>query len=223
MTEAEWLACEDPQRMLEFLRGKASERKLRLFLVATARSVGDKIDREDMRQAVEAGERHADGLITDEELHRHSSAMYGYFTDPTPEMREWFAGISRGSRERLATFKLAHSCVFTQRGLMTIMTLNAYRDGLVLTRQYQPSLLRDIFGNPFRPATIDPAWLACNNGTVVNLAKTIYEDRRWELMPILGDALEDALCDNADILEHCRGPGPHVRGCWVVDLILGKE
>ena len=220
MTEATWLAATDPTPMLEFLRGKASERKLRLFLVATARSVGDKIDREDMRQAVEAGERHADGLITDEELHRHSSAMYGYFTDPTPEMREWFAGISRGSRERLATFKLAHSCVFTQRGLMTIMTLNAYRDGLVLTRQYQPSLLRDIFGNPFRPVAVDRSWLT---STVVSLAQGIYADRAFDRLPILADALQDAGCENADVLGHCRGPGPHVRGCWVVDLVLGKE
>ncbi len=87
----------------------------------------------------------------------------------------------------------------------------------------QAKFARDIFGNPFRPAKIDPDWLAWNRGTVVNLATTIYEDRRWELMPILGDALEDAMCDNADMLEHCRGPGPHVRGCWVVDLILGKS
>ena len=58
---------------------------------------------------------------------------------------------------------------------------------------------------------------------MVKLARTIYEERRFDLMPILGDALEDAGCGDALILAHCRGPGPHVRGCWVVDLLLGKD
>jgi hypothetical protein len=67
---------------------------------------------------------------------------------------------------------------------------------------------------------INPAWLTSN---VSGLAQAIYDDRAFERMPILGDALEDAGCDNADILNHCRGPGPHVRGCWVVDMLLEKE
>jgi hypothetical protein len=81
-------------------------------------------------------------------------------------------------------------------------------------------LLQDIFGNPFRPVTADPEWLTA---TAVALAQTIYAERAFDRLPILADALEDAGCDNADILAHCRGDGPHVRGCWVVDLILGKE
>jgi hypothetical protein len=80
--------------------------------------------------------------------------------------------------------------------------------------------LRDIFGNPFRPVTLAPAWLTSN---VTALAQSIYTDRAFDRLPILADALEDAGCDNADILEHCRQPGEHVRGCWVVDLILGKS
>ena len=84
-------------------------------------------------------------------------------------------------------------------------------------------LVRDIFGNPFRLPTIAPDWLSRNNGAIPKLAQMIYDDRRHDIMPILGDALEDAGCTDAQILEHCRGPGPHVRGCWVVDLILGKE
>jgi hypothetical protein len=79
--------------------------------------------------------------------------------------------------------------------------------------------LRDIAGNPFRSVTFDPGW---TTGTVVRLAASMYEDRDFTAMPILGDALEDAGCDNADILAHCRG-GEHVRGCWVVDRLLGKE
>jgi hypothetical protein len=80
--------------------------------------------------------------------------------------------------------------------------------------------LRDIFGNPFRPVTFDPRWLTA---TVVALATGIYAERAFDRMPILADALEEAGCDHADILAHCRGDGPHVRGCWVVDLVLGKS
>jgi hypothetical protein len=78
----------------------------------------------------------------------------------------------------------------------------------------------DIFGNPFRPITLDPAWQTAN---VRALAQAIYDDRAFERMPILGDALEDAGCTHADILTHCRQPGEHVRGCWVVDLVLAKQ
>ena len=80
-------------------------------------------------------------------------------------------------------------------------------------------MIHCIFGNPFRPATADPAWLT---STAVALAAGIYEDRAFDRLPILADSLEDAGCTNADILTHLRGPGPHVRGCWALDLVLGK-
>ncbi len=82
------------------------------------------------------------------------------------------------------------------------------------------ALARDIFGNPFRPITLSPEW---RTDTSVTLARQMYESRDFSAMPILADALQDAGCDSADILSHCRKPGEHVRGCWVVDLILGKE
>lgn len=81
-------------------------------------------------------------------------------------------------------------------------------------------LIRDIFGNPFRPVTFDPRWRTTDVGGV---AQAIYEDRAFDRLPILADALMDAGCDNDDILAHCRSDGPHVRGCWVLDLVLGKE
>jgi hypothetical protein len=84
----------------------------------------------------------------------------------------------------------------------------------------QAALLRDIFGNPFRPVAFDPLW---RTSTAVGLARTMFESRDFAAMPVLADALEEAGCDNADVLAHCRGPGPHVRGCWVVDLVLGKS
>jgi hypothetical protein len=80
-------------------------------------------------------------------------------------------------------------------------------------------LARDVVGNPFRPVALNPSWLT---ETVVALATGVYTGRAFDRMPILADALEEAGCDNADVLNHCRGEGPHVRGCWVVDLVLGK-
>jgi hypothetical protein len=80
--------------------------------------------------------------------------------------------------------------------------------------------IRDLFGNPFRPVTVDPAWLTRN---VIAIAEGIYEDRAFDGMPILADDLEESGCDDAEILDHCRSPAEHVRGCWVIDAILGKE
>ncbi len=81
-------------------------------------------------------------------------------------------------------------------------------------------LLHEIFGNPFRSVVADPSWLT---STAVALAKGIYDDRAFDRMPILADALQDAGCNNDDVLTHCRDESQlHVRGCWVVDLVLGK-
>jgi hypothetical protein len=79
---------------------------------------------------------------------------------------------------------------------------------------------RDIFGNPFRPVSIDPAW---QTAAVVSIAQAIYAQRAFDRMPILADALEDAGCTHTEILNHCRQPAEHVRGCWVIDFLLGKE
>jgi hypothetical protein len=88
--------------------------------------------------------------------------------------------------------------------------------------EYAPlaALLRDIVGNPFRPVTLDPRWLT---STVMNLATEIYTEKTLDRMPILADALVDAGCDDEEIIAHCRDDGPHVRGCWVLGLLLGKE
>ncbi|WP_239465688.1 hypothetical protein [Gemmata sp. SH-PL17] len=87
-------------------------------------------------------------------------------------------------------------------------------------RSNQTALLRDIFGNPFRPVAFSLDW---RTSTATTLASQMYESRDFSAMPILADALQDAGCDSADVLNHCRRPGAHVRGCWVVDLVLGKE
>jgi len=92
----------------------------------------------------------------------------------------------------------------------------------VAERKCQCDLLRDIFGNPFRPFSVDESWLRWNDATIRRMAACIYEERAFDRLPILHDALLDAGCDNEDMLAHCRSEGPHVRGCWVVDLLLDK-
>jgi hypothetical protein len=87
----------------------------------------------------------------------------------------------------------------------------------------QSRILRDLLGNPFRPVAADAAWLGRNGRAVVGIAQTVYDDRRFDLLPILADALEDAGCCETEVLGHCREPGEHMRGCWVVDLALGRS
>jgi hypothetical protein len=85
-------------------------------------------------------------------------------------------------------------------------------------------LLHDVFGPlPFRPISIDPTWLTWHDGLLVSMAQRMYDSRDFSDMPVLADALEEAGCTDPDILAHCRGPGPYIRGCWVVDLLLGKS
>jgi hypothetical protein len=93
-------------------------------------------------------------------------------------------------------------------------------DVLQTEEMAQAYLLHDIFGNPFRPVALDPRW---RTSPVVDLARTIYDERAFARVPVLADALRDAGCDQELILYHCREEGPHVRGCWVVDLVLGKQ
>jgi hypothetical protein len=87
----------------------------------------------------------------------------------------------------------------------------------------QASLIREIFGNPLRGAAIQPSWLDWNGGAVVRIAQGIDAERAFDRLPVLADALEEAGCTDPAILSHCRGPGPHVRGCWVLDLLTGRE
>jgi len=191
VTEAEWLTGTDPTPMLEFLRDKATDRKLRLFAVASSRN-HHSISWEAARTAVEVFERFADGLATRVELRKASYQSYGgHLTSMV---------VRSG---------LAHAQLIVQ------YTLSQAR-----VWPKQSKLLRDIVGNPFRHAAADPLWLS---STAVSLAQSIYEDRAFDRLPILADALEEAGCDDPELLAHCRGDWPHVRGCWVVDLVLGKQ
>jgi len=207
MTEQEWLACADPQKMLEFLRGRASDRKLRLFAVACCRLFSESFTVERSRRAVETAERHADIPLSEEELAtiqraavvRVKSQNYTQVT----AIRE------------VSVWVLSRDAIISAEGILS-RTLYALRE----SRPHLCWLLRDIFGNRFRPITTDPTWLTL---TVASLAQAIYDARAFGRLPILADALEDAGCNNQDVLQHCRQPAEHVRGCWIVDLLLGKE
>jgi hypothetical protein len=103
-------------------------------------------------------------------------------------------------------------------------------DARKVSRKRQAATLRDIAGNPFRPIAVDPAWLAWHGGAAVHLARAVYEERELPSghldvarLAVLAGMLEEAGCCDAGLLDHLRGPGPHVRGCWAVDLLLAKE
>jgi hypothetical protein len=215
VTEAEWLACADPSPMLAHLRGHASDRKLRLFAVACCRRIWPLLTDERSRGAVEVAEAYAEGEATDRELAAASTSACDAGEDA-------YAG-ARATEDypAAAAFQVAgaveHLAVVP--GITTAAAGPDRREELAA----QAALLRCLFGNPFRPApAADPAWLAWNDRTVPKLAEAIYEDRRFEDLPVLADALLDAGCTDAELLGHLRGPGPHARGCWALDLLLGK-
>jgi hypothetical protein len=272
MTEAEWLACHDPNRMLEFLRGKVSDRKLRLFAVACCMTVWDLLPDEITREAVRLALRAAEGQSEPAERHRLAQAIH-----PALNTRYgvFLCGGCQGSgatyAAMAATAALDDNFTFTWYMGPNPSETHSVWDCVASARaqtvkervwaerwqEWEPSgdeaeeepddawqeqtqdagyaaeeeeqkaaqadharLLRDITGPSIRGEILfPPAW---RTPTALSLADAFYNDGRAIFLSILADALEDAGCTDAAILDHCRGPGPHVRGCWVVDLLLGK-
>ena len=240
MTEKEWLASNEPVPMLEFLRDKitksaAGRRKLRLVACAAVRRFWDVMTDEWDRDAVLVAEDFADGLADKAELLEARTAARDLRRRkgkprsaalPKPAKR----GPSLTWPAQLVAVPAAwEAATWTLRDCPETAWLLARDSGPYDTRKapshkaerrWHAGLVREIFGNPFRPVTIDSAWRTAD---VVALARGIYDERAFERLPILADALQDTGCDNEDILDHCRGTLPHTRGCWVVDLILGKS
>jgi hypothetical protein len=226
MTEAEWLASTDPERMLTFLKGKASDRKLRYFLVACARRVLPGEADEDMIEALAVAEQFADGMESRNRLARIRSALKTRHQDRVSRWSLLYTSHIRSvpawhaTREQIvrAANEGSRCCAWSSTRQVffgKFVGMEYPQDELAA----QACLLRDIFGNPFRRTALHRTWLT---PAVVNLARTIYDERNFDHLPILADALEEAGCQNAEILSHCRGPGPHTRGCWPLDAILGK-
>jgi hypothetical protein len=234
MTEVEWLDCTDPQPMMELLKGKASDRKLRLFAVACCRRIWNLLTHEQSRRVVEFAERYADGNASVDQMQEAGNGSYDAYHRCRSEVNRTAeaAGVCGGFNEGIATAAAAvNGIVDTEDAFRSTRYLadnTSEAVGFVAEEQevkqeesqHQAGLLRDIFGNPFHHITIDPSW---QTPTVKALTQTIYTDRAFDQMPSLAEALEKAGCDNPEILGHCRGPGPHVRGCWALDLVLGKE
>jgi hypothetical protein len=246
MTEAEWLACTQPDDLLEFLRHKASDRQFRLFMCACCRRFLPLLPRKpahDLRlcqKYVAYGEQFAEGLITLEEMkaelderERAKVSHDGYLAALAASQATYteVAGCTRPMlRGRNLIAHPASSASEYARTVMGRLQANnktakgstptaKKRMATIAEKRYQIQLLHDLFGNPFRPVSVDPSWLTSK---VRSLAEGIYSERAFDHLPILADALEKAGCTSADILNHCRSEGPHVRGCWVVDLIVGK-
>jgi len=222
MTEAEWLKCVEPMPMLEFLRGKISDRKLRLFGVACARRVSHLLADDRSRHAIEVAEQLAEGLVNEEE--RQEAFRSGMDVVIEKIHQPYGIATTRAMAAYRPAFRQAMSAALYAA---ESAASGAGRHGRPAAwgaqgRQHKEQVLlaQDIFGNPFRPVIIAPAWLSF---TVVQLSQAIYDERAFNTMPILADALEDAGCNSFEILTHCRGSGEHARGCWVIDLLLGKE
>jgi hypothetical protein len=198
--------------MLEFLRtgGKLSERKARLFAAACCRRIGHFLD-EGQRKAVEQAEWYAEratgrwypaggvvGRVSPDAASAASAAVYAAYPDGDPGVVATYAAAALASAD--ADFD-------AERGA-------------------QAALLRDIFGSPFRPPRVAPSVLSWNDGTIVKLASAVYEERDFTQgrMGVIADAMEEAGCTDQQVLSHLREQGVHhVRGCFVVDLLLGRE
>jgi hypothetical protein len=228
MTEPEWWESTDLLEMLNFLRGKASDRKFRLFQVACCRRAWSHLPDELCREAVLFAERYADGNGTDRQR-RAMQKPVAHFADTNnlteinardAAFRANLKTMMRGSAALLgAADVVGHAANRTgERGSA------AYRAAYQAEMKAEASLIRCIFGNPFHPITLA---LACLTPTVVSLAQAAYDER---LLPggeldahrlaVLADALEEAGCTERAVLDHLRASGPHVRGCFAVDLAL---
>jgi hypothetical protein len=225
MTEAEWVACtvadQDTGAMWEYLRGKGSPRRLRLFACACCRRIELALTDPRSRRAVDVAEKFVDGSAPERELvtaWNNACWAADEIDDALPEEDDYspayyaalaahYCAIPTVPKGDYAA-EAAHAAFYALRAVETPGEAEA-----------QGRLLCDILG---RPASVVPNsfWLS---HTVLALAQVIYDDRDFADLPVLADALADAGCTDAAILDHCRVTGPHTRGCWVVDLILGKS
>jgi hypothetical protein len=224
MTEAEWLCCTDPAQMLLHLDGKTSERKLRLFACCCYWRFHEHFVDDpdgDGLFAIELAEAYADGLVSSADLAEVRQEIVPGLWD------QCSSAVVRHDIADCATAvplgdvaPAAEAFVFWVESNVSSDEVEAevYREHAAMCKA-----LRDLVGNPFRPVALDPGWLSWQDSTVVKVAQSIYEEHAFDRLPILADALEEAGCNEQRILAHCREEVDHVRGCWVVDLVLAKE
>jgi hypothetical protein len=219
---------QDPAARLVEVAGlvedQVSDRKRRLFATACLARFESRLEDPRSRRALEVAGRFARGLASEQELWLAEFDAY----EAHAEMREArFGGDSpvpwtwQGDLLTRAAALVASRGVYYAEDASTFARRSLGDAGEPEEEAVQLALLREILG-PRPTPRIDPAWLVANDSAAVQLARCIHEDQAFDLMPILADALEDAGCDSAALLGHCRGPASHAPGCWVIDLVLGK-
>jgi len=228
MNEQEWLACADRTMMLSHLEGRVTERKLRLFAVACCRHIWDLLPDRRSRTAVEVAEQYADRQADEKqqlgvlkqalEAANRTTGRAGWaaYWTAKKNLPQTVSNVCEAAQDAVA-----RQAVFTARAAGDDQK-SAWETALVAGARAQARLLRDILGNPFRPAALEPAWLRWQGGLVPALALRMYDERDFTGMGVLADALEDSGCDDPTVLEHCCSGSEHTRGCWALDLVLAK-
>jgi hypothetical protein len=212
MTEAEWLASVDPQALLNYYAPRASQRKLRLAAVACARVIWSQMTDRWSREGVEIAERYADRLAD-----RHDFAVA---RESAQEAVNWAEERAEGKPLHAARAALATTLEDSKEAALAVPRHVA----LVAGPEAGAALcgmLRDVFGNPFRPVSLQLYWFG-RDGQHKLHARSIYDQKLFGELPRLADDLAAEQCRDANLLDHCRGAGPHVRGCWVLDLLTGR-
>ena len=219
MTDAGWLSGEDPRRLMSevWRRCAREDRKLRLYAVACCRRIGHLIPDGPCKLALETSARYAEGAVTRDEL--AGAAVAGWNAPRRaggggPDV----SALAESAALLAATPPGSEGITHTPDAVRRLV--RAAGGDVEEEARVQCALLRDVFGNLPRPVKLPRRW---RTRDVTALARAIYEEGRFEEMPVLADALADAGCDNEEVLGHLRGKGPHVRGCWALDLILGKR
>jgi hypothetical protein len=231
MTEEEWLGATETRQMLELVREKGSDRKCRLFSVACCQEYRDRLTDERSRNAVDVAERYADGGASEEEL-RLAETSAREAARSLNEHYSFAGAAAEAASHRVQPPEHGWAGGSTVDWYMYSKYWEAVSEFIawfshLSFEQYPPmsrhhcDLLREIFGNPFQPVAFDSAW---RTSDVMLLARGSYEEKAFDRMPILADALQDAGCTSADVLNHLRDPhATHVRGCWALDRVLEKE
>jgi hypothetical protein len=219
MNESTWLTSGAPELLIRHIAEIGSVRKHRLFAIACCRRIWSHIPDPRSKDAVEVADRFADGRATGNELDLARRAA-------EQAEREHASQINDDASDlRYFGTNSCHLAVGTDAGRCLRAWHDAAETALTTGARWHDELfeicelVREIYGNPFSPVPLDEAWLTPD---VVGLALAAYDDRAFDRLPILADALDESGCRHPDVLSHCRSGEPHVRGCWVVDMILGK-
>jgi hypothetical protein len=217
VTEAEWLESDEPHKMTVFLWRAPDARKFRLFVCAVCRQWWTWLKPSPYREAVELAERFADGNAGEEQLKAAETAI---LTDLQATKGAEHLVHCKAMREAASWFVWYATLADAQFAATRVTRWTEQTEGHALEREAQCRLLRDIFGNPFGRAVLSSAWLSPR---VTSLAHRIYETRSFDRLPLLAGALTEAGCNITDILDHCREPAEHARGCWVLDLLRADQ